>query len=72
MIAPVVLGQGKRLFGAGTPPREMRLLDRRVGSGGVIVARYAPAGPVEVGDITPPGRSALGAERQRVMAAGRW
>lgn len=49
MTFPVVLGGGKRLFGAGTPPLEMRLLDQRVTPAGTIVSRYEPAGPARTG-----------------------
>ena len=30
MISPVVLGEGKRLFGDGTPPRTLKMIDHRV------------------------------------------
>jgi dihydrofolate reductase len=41
---PVVLGEGKRLFGTGTIPTAMQLLSSDVTSTGVIVASYEPAG----------------------------
>jgi dihydrofolate reductase len=72
MIAPVVLGKGKRLFGDGTPPRTLRLTSHTVGDKGNIVATYAPAGPVETGTYvtTPP--SERETARQQAMADGGW
>jgi dihydrofolate reductase len=72
MIAPVVLGQGKRLFGDGTPPRTLRLAGHTVGDKGCIVATYVPTGPVETGSYvtTPP--SERERQRQAAMQAGRW
>ncbi|MBW8889163.1 MAG: dihydrofolate reductase family protein [Fibrobacteres bacterium] len=43
---PVVLGYGKRLFEAGVPPRKLKLIDGKIGSGGVLVATYRPVGPL--------------------------
>lgn len=44
--APVVLGEGKRLFGKGTVPTTMRLISTEVTGKGVIVSRYEPTGSV--------------------------
>jgi len=46
MTFPVVLGTGKRLFGDGTPPCSLRLLEQQVGEKGVIVTRWTLAGPI--------------------------
>ena len=72
MISPVVLGQGKRLFGEGTPPRTLRMTSHKVSDKGSIIATYAPAGPVEIGTYvtTPP--SERENERQAAMAEGSW
>jgi dihydrofolate reductase len=43
---PVVLGEGKRLFGDGTVPTSMRLVSSEVTDKGVIFAIYEPTGPV--------------------------
>ncbi|HWK34964.1 dihydrofolate reductase family protein [Sphingomonas sp.] len=51
---PVVLGGGKRLFGDGTPPFALRLVDHVVSTTGVVIATYEPAGPVPTAG--PPGR----------------
>jgi dihydrofolate reductase len=42
MIHPLVLGEGRRLFGAGTSAR-LRLLDSRVAGTGVVISTYRPA-----------------------------
>jgi dihydrofolate reductase len=43
-IFPLVLGQGKRLFGEGTVPTTMQLTSTDVTPAGVIVASYQPKG----------------------------
>jgi dihydrofolate reductase len=70
MISPVVLGQGKRLFGDGTPPRTLRMTGHTVSDKGSIIATYEPAGPVEIGTYvtTPP--SEREEKRQSAMAEG--
>ena len=45
-IAPVVLGEGKRLFGNGVPPRGLALAGTRSTPKGVLINSYRPAGPV--------------------------
>ncbi len=45
-IAPVVLGEGKRLFENGVPPRGLALVETRSTSTGVLLNTYRPAGPV--------------------------
>ena len=72
MTFPVVLGTGKRLFGDGTPPGALRLLDQQVGAKGVIVTRWAPAGPIPIVNHPHPSTSAAEAERQRRIEKGSW
>ena len=72
MISPVVLGEGKRLFGGGTPPRTFKLTDHHVSEGGNIIATYQPAGPVEIGSYVTNEPSAREQERQAAMADGSW
>ncbi|MCW5933720.1 MAG: dihydrofolate reductase [Fimbriimonadia bacterium] len=43
---PILLGNGKRLFGDSTPSRAMRLVNSVVSSTGVVIATYEPAGEV--------------------------
>lgn len=72
MTFPVVLGTGKRLFGDGTAPGALRLLDQQVGAKGVIVTRWEPAGPIPTAGHPAPSTSAAEAERQRSMNDGSW
>jgi dihydrofolate reductase len=68
---PIVLGTGKRLFGQGTPPRTLRLVDHRISSGGTVIATYEPAGSVETGSFGQIA-SAREDERQAKMKDGTW
>lgn len=72
MTFPVVIGQGKRLFGDGTPPIAMQLVDHKLTSGGTVIATYQPGGTVEHGWAGPQSTSAREAERQRKIAEGCW
>jgi len=72
MISPVVLGQGKRLFGDGTPPRTLKMTEHYVSDGGNIVATYRPAGPVEIGTYVTEPPSEREKARQAEMAGGSW
>ena len=51
MTFPLVLGKGKRLFGAGTIPTGLRAVDTLVSSTGVVVATYELAGAIEYGSF---------------------
>ena len=48
---PVVLGTGKRLFGEGTVPARMRMVDSATTPAGVTFATYERAGDVETGSF---------------------
>ena len=50
-IFPVVLGSGKRLFGDGTIPAGLRLVDSQVSESGVTVNVYERAGAIEPGSF---------------------
>ena len=43
MVFPVVLGSGKRMFGATSAKKPLRLEDSRVVGDGVAILTYAPA-----------------------------
>lgn len=45
-IHPLVLGQGKRLFENGVPPRGLALVESRRTPTGVLLNTYRPAGPL--------------------------
>ena len=51
LLFPVVLGSGKRLFGSGTVPSALTLLDTRATSTGVVVNTYRPAGKPSYGSF---------------------
>ena len=53
MVFPVVLGQGKKLFGEGTIARTWRLTSSSTSSSGVVIASYERAGDVETGAVGP-------------------
>jgi dihydrofolate reductase len=50
-IYPLVLGKGKRLFGDGTIPANLKLTDSKVSSTGVMVNTYERAGEVPIGSF---------------------
>nr|WP_217352936.1 dihydrofolate reductase family protein [Sphingomonas sp. ID1715] len=72
MTFPVVLGQGKRLFGDGTPARTLRMADSKATPAGAIIATYVPQGEPDHGWAGPQTSSARELERQRRMADGSW
>ena len=50
-IFPVVVGNGKRLFGKGTLPAGLTLRDAKTSTTGVVMATYERAGAVEIGSF---------------------
>ena len=51
LVFPVLVGPGKRLFGDGTAPRGLRLLESRVSGTGVVMSRYAAEGDLRTGSF---------------------
>jgi dihydrofolate reductase len=47
LIYPVLLGEGKRLFAGGTPPRALALESTKALPSGIIVNTYKAAGPLQ-------------------------
>lgn len=45
-IAPVLLGEGKRLFQNGIPPRALSLVETRSTPKGILINTYRPSGPI--------------------------
>jgi dihydrofolate reductase len=72
MTFPVVLGNGKRLFGKGTPAKVLRLLEQKVTRSGAVIATYEPAGEVGHGWAGPQSTSEREQARQHAIAEGRW
>jgi len=50
-IFPLVLGTGKRLFGDGTIPVALKLVDSKVSKTGVTINTYERAGDIDVGSF---------------------
>lgn len=48
---PVLLGSGKRLFGDGTMPSGLKLIETKTSSTGVVIHRYERAGKIEYGSF---------------------
>ena len=67
MTFPVVLGGGKKLFGDGTPPASMKLVDHKVTPSGVVIATYEPAGGVQIDNPLQQGPSEREQARQERM-----
>src|SRR5688500_9634285 len=53
VVFPVVLGEGKRLFGDGTVPRAWKLGMQKTSSTGALMLSYERAGEVETGSVGP-------------------
>ncbi len=51
IIYPVLLGQGKRFFADGTPPRELGLTGTKATPSGILINTYRPAGPLRTGSF---------------------
>jgi dihydrofolate reductase len=51
LVFPVLLGQGKRFFSDGTPPRELALVSTKAVPSGVIISTYKPSGPLRTGSF---------------------
>jgi dihydrofolate reductase len=68
---PVVLGNGKKLFGAGASPAAFRLLDSKISASGIVIARYERAGAVKTGDFAmdPPTEAEV-ARREKMKREG--
>ena len=67
MTFPVVLGQGKRLFGSGTPSFTLKLVEQELSGTGVVIATYEPAGEVQTGTFEGPEPSEREKARQERM-----
>jgi dihydrofolate reductase len=50
-VFPLVIGSGKRLFGDGTIPAGLRLVDSKISTTGVVMGTWEPAGEVVTGSF---------------------
>lgn len=66
---PVVVGPGKRLFGQGTMPGGLELVDVRTSTTGVVMATYRRAGAVEHGSFAFEHPTDEEIERRKRLAA---
>jgi dihydrofolate reductase len=67
LIFPLVLGNGKRLFGSGAAPAGLKLVKSRSFPTGVIVANYRPDGAVRTGSFQLAEPSEAEIERRRTL-----
>ena len=72
MVAPIMLGTGKRLFGEGTPPGNFQLVEQRVTPGGVVMSSYEPDGPLKTGSFEMDQPTQQEFARREKMEAGAW
>ena len=72
MTFPVILGSGKRLFGEGTAPGAMRMVEHQVTPGGNIIATYQPDGAVETGSFGADEPSAAELDRLKKIEESTW
>src|SRR5919106_5568202 len=68
-IFPVVLGTGKRLFGEGTIPAALKLVDSKASKSGVTINTYERAGDIDVGSFEFDEPTAAELERRRRAAS---
>jgi dihydrofolate reductase len=54
LVAPVVLGTGKRLFGDGTVPTAFQTVENRTTSTGAVALTLRPTGTPTKGEVPPP------------------
>lgn len=67
-IFPVTVGKGKRLFGEGTQPAGLKLIDSKTSTTGVIIATYEPAGELKTGSFGLDNPSEAEIERRKRLA----
>lgn len=68
---PIVLGNGKKLFGEGAAPAAFKLVDSKASPSGIVIARYERAGDVKTGDyaMDPPTPAEV-ARREKMQREG--
>jgi len=72
MVAPLVLGTGKRLFGEGPPPVTFRMVEHRLSSNGISMGTFEPSGPLQTGSFAIAEPSEAELARRAKMAEGTW
>ena len=51
LVFPVMIGRGKRIFSDAVDPSELKLVDSRATSTGVVISTYKPAGAMRTGSF---------------------
>jgi dihydrofolate reductase len=69
-IFPLVIGTGKRLFGAGTIPTGLKLVDSKASKTGVTINTYERAGDIDSGSFEFDEPTEAEIERRRRLADG--
>jgi dihydrofolate reductase len=69
-IFPLVIGTGKRLFGVGTMPAGLKLVDSEVSKTGVTINTYQRAGDIDSGSFALDEPTEAEIERRRRLADG--
>ncbi len=69
---PVVLRQGKRLFGETAKPFELKLVRSKVSPSGVVMSTYKPSGEIHPGSFATTEPSEKELIRRQKMANGTW
>jgi dihydrofolate reductase len=69
-IFPVLIGSGKRLFGEGTIPSGLRLVDTKTSSTGVVIATYERAGTIDYGSFALDEPTEAEVERRQRLTEG--
>lgn len=72
MVAPILLGHGKKLFGEGTPAAKLKPIAQKISKKGTLIASYKPAGKPPVGSFEGPPPSERELARREKMAEGTW
>lgn len=68
-IFPVTVGKGKQLFGEGVSGYNLKLIDCKYSTTGVIIATYEPAGELKTGSFALENETEEELERRRKLAA---
>jgi hypothetical protein len=70
VIFPVVIGTGKRVFGDGTIPAALKLIDSKVSKTGLTINTYERAGEINSGSFEFDEPTPAEIERRRRLADG--
>ncbi|MCB2047768.1 MAG: dihydrofolate reductase [Novosphingobium sp.] len=69
---PVVIGQGRTMFGDGTPGRQFKPVETRVSPNGTVISTLEPAGEVGRSSFPVPALNERERERRSKIAGGTW